>query len=617
MADRLHLPEAYNLEEKNNSNSGKSTTHSSHLPSYPHHVCYVFISSHAHSSSSHQLCHSPLVLSSVYLSAAARIYCCISLCFSVFHFISNPNSSITSSLMLTYQSCYLPCKKERLVPWARVEARIHFRTTYPYTSSWLRVGYFRINLHEMNHLRRVANRKANKLSCAWCLKPKSDESYANSLRFKQAWIMDSTDETMSSRVVIPMYRKPPVDATNNIQTINGPGGRPWASPEPQARGLEGAKAAMFVVSSDQMELCNIEAMKERGDYGYTENYRLSRSKIGQAWSHQRFHGPPERFFSHCIEAIKGPLWPRVFVPPAPTILTPKSSFHSSSSRFSHESSPLSHYHCPRAVHSYLTGGFTVDVLIRARAGRATSHKLLVDPFVQYRKIPSPFYFIQPTPAHHTRIPELRCSDASKVHYSIIFGLILRTNSHFQYPLEARAVGSRKASSSYLDVGSILSKCGFSRLKGLLQADKIQAFILMSLVFKTILSPNVATSSLAFPVSLVSMKADWTDLTAKHRFVSSFLIIYHIYLGCWVGMSVVSLQGSRCKHSLLLLFVKPLDPVVHITGSISGVDRQSERSHSSSAEHDTSRPFFLVQPLAGAKTARSTSDHANIPPFVSH
>lgn len=126
-------------EEKNNSNSGKSTTHSSHLPSYPHHVCYVFISSHAHSSSSHQLCHSPLVLSSVYLSAAARIYCCISLCFSVFHFISNPNSSITSSLMvncgfcsyvalsvvskLTYQSCYLPCKKERLVPWARVEAR--------------------------------------------------------------------------------------------------------------------------------------------------------------------------------------------------------------------------------------------------------------------------------------------------------------------------------------------------------------------------------------------------------------------------------------------------------------------------------------------------------------
>lgn len=103
----------------------------------------------------------------------------------------------------------------------------------------------------------------------------------------------------------------------------------------------------------------------------------------------------------------------------------------------------------------------------------------------------------------------------------------QTNSHCQYPLEARviywitlalsycgifysfqeAVGSRKASSSYLDAGSILSKCGFSRLKGLLQADKIQAFILMSLVFKTIHSPNVATSSLAFPFSLVSMKAD--------------------------------------------------------------------------------------------------------------
>jgi len=46
------------------------------------------------------------------------------------------------------------------------------------------------------------------------------------------------------------------------------------------------------------------------------------------------------------------------------------------------------------------------------------------------------------------------------------------------------------------------------LEGLLQAYKLQAFILMSLVFQTIHYPNIPTSFFAFPAFLlVSMEAD--------------------------------------------------------------------------------------------------------------
>ncbi|KNZ51662.1 hypothetical protein VP01_386g6 [Puccinia sorghi] len=318
--------------------------------------------------------------------------------------------------------------------------------------------------------------------------------------------------------------------------------------------------------------------------------------IGQAWSHQRFHGPPERFFSHWIEAIKGPLWPEFLshqLPPSSpqslrfTLLLPDSY----------------------TVHSYLIASFTADVL-RARTGRATSHKRLVDPFVQHRRIPSPFYFIQPTPVHHTRIPEIRCSDASKRTISARF----QTDSHW-------AVGGRKASSSSLDVGSILSKCGFFSLKGLLQADELQASILMSL------ADVCYTMRLIITIDQVEQLDGGTSLC--------LFVPDHICLGFWVGMPVVSLQGFRCKHALLLLLFKPLDPVVYITGSISDVDRQLESAEISHSQHIflfrmslgrslkrrshqfKSRPFFLVQTSAGAKTTRSTSDHANIPPFVSH
>jgi len=110
---------------------------------------------------------------------------------------------------------------------------------------------------------------------------------------------------------------------------------------------------------------------------------------------------------------------------------------------------------------------------------------------------------------------------------------------------------------------------------------------MSLVFKTIHSPNILTSFCAFPAFLLAYQwrqmfaiqggqssplIEWTHTTSEHRFVSSFLI-RSVSLS-WSKCLWISPQGFRCKHAVLLLLFKALNPVVYITGLLSGVDRQS-------------------------------------------